>query len=315
MADDRAVTREIWHAPAKINLWLEITGRRPDGYHTVDTCYQAIDLADTVILEPSQRTGVSCAVEGPFARGVPEGAGNLAARAALLLAERTGHEPRVAIRLIKEIPAGAGLGGGSSDAAAVLVALARRFAVPDPGKTLVDLAAELGADVPFFLQGGTQRATGIGDRLKPVDPPAERWGILVWPGVAVSTAWAYGAYATAAEPFTDGAGASSGGGPASVAGGLNWRRRGNVFEALVVDRHPRIREAMDVLRTGESGLVRLAGSGGAVFSLYPSEDERDARLPEVREATRLWTSARCWPFGFLDRGVVFARRSEQTLRN
>lgn len=296
MTDDRSRTREIWRAPAKINLWLEIIGRRPDGYHEIDTCYQAIDLADTVVLEPAGRPGVACRVEGPFAEEVPEGRDNLAVRAAHLLAERTGHEPRLTIRLIKEIPAGAGLGGGSSDAAAVLVALARRFAVPDPDDTLVELAAELGADVPFFLKGGTQHATGIGDRLRPVPTPAERWGILVWPGVAVSTAWAYGAVTEPALP-SSAVGSMAGPGP------REWRKRGNAFEPLVFERYARIAEAAEVLRAGGSGTVRLAGSGGAVFALYESQALRDASLPHVVGAMKRF-EARCWPFGFLEQGVA-----------
>ncbi|MGH7543496.1 MAG: 4-(cytidine 5'-diphospho)-2-C-methyl-D-erythritol kinase, partial [Gemmatimonadota bacterium] len=99
-----APVREVWRAPAKINLWLEITGRRADGYHEIDTCYQAIDLADTVVLEPAVRPGVTCRVEGPFGEGVPTGSENLAVRAVVLLAERTGHDPRVAITIVKEIP-------------------------------------------------------------------------------------------------------------------------------------------------------------------------------------------------------------------
>jgi 4-diphosphocytidyl-2-C-methyl-D-erythritol kinase len=290
-----APVREVWRAPAKINLWLEILGRRPDGYHDIDTCYQAIDLADTVILEPADCPGVSCLLEGSFAEGVPEGRDNLAVRATLLLAERTGHEPRLRIRLVKEIPAGAGLGGGSSDAAAVLVALARRFAIPDPGDTLVELAAELGADVPFFLEGGTQHATGIGDRRSHVPPPTECWGILVWPGVAVSTAWAYGAHAESASSTV---------GRSSSAANTDWGKRENVFERLVFERHPRIAEAADVLRAGGSGVVRLAGSGGAVFALHRSRAERDARLQEVRAAMSSLTGARCWAFGLCERGVV-----------
>ena len=295
MGVERGTSREAWRAPAKINLWLEITGRRPDGYHEIDTCYQAIDLADTVFLEPAGRPGVSCRVEGPFADGVPEGRDNLAVRAALLLAERTGHEPRLTIRLVKEIPAGAGLGGGSSDAAAVLVGLGRRFAVPDPDDTLVELAAELGADVPFFLKGGTQHASGIGDRLRLVPPPAERWGILVWPGVAVSTAWAYGAVAEPAPPSSA---------VGSTAGPGDWRGRGNAFEPLVFERYPRIAEAAEVLRAGGSGTVRLAGSGGAVFALYESQALRDASLPHVVGAMKRFAEARCWPFGFLEQGVA-----------
>ena len=288
---DRAPVREIWRAPAKINLWLEIIGRRPDGYHEIDTCYQAIDLADTVVLEPSERPGVTCRVQGPFAEGVPDGPENLAARAALLLAERTGHEPRVAITIVKEIPAGAGLGGGSSDAAAVLVALARRFAVPDPGDTLVELAAELGADVPFFLEGGTQRATGIGERLEGAPIPIERWGILVWPRVTVSTRWAYGEHdrlvrsrgrATSANP------------PRSASG--------NDFEPLVYGRWPAVARVAEALREA-GGEPRLSGSGSAVYALLGSAVSRDAALDDVRKAIAGLDGARSWPFELVDGGV------------
>ena len=187
-----ASAREVWLAPAKINLWLAIGGLRDDGMHELDTGFQAIDLADRIeIARAPAGVQVACTVHGECAAGVPAGEDNLAARAALLIAARTGHDLRVSIAIEKRVPAGAGLGGASSDAAAVLLALGRRFAVPDPEHTLGDLAAELGADVPFFLMGGTQRARGIGDRLTPAEPPAERWGILVWPGVGVSTRQAY----------------------------------------------------------------------------------------------------------------------------
>ncbi|HJU86860.1 MAG TPA: 4-(cytidine 5'-diphospho)-2-C-methyl-D-erythritol kinase, partial [Gemmatimonadota bacterium] len=188
-----ANAREVWLAPAKINLWLAVGERRDDGMHELDTAFQAIDLADRIeITRAPAGVQVACRVDGECAEGVPVGEDNLAARAALLIAARTGHDLRVAIAIEKQIPAGAGLGGASSDAAAVLLALGHRFAVPDPEHTLGDLAAELGADVPFFLKGGTQRARGIGDRLTPAEPPTERWGILVWPGVGVSTRQAYG---------------------------------------------------------------------------------------------------------------------------
>ena len=183
---------EVWLAPAKINLWLAVGGTRDDGMHELDTGLQAIDLADRIeIARAPAGVQVACTVHGECAAGVPAGEDNLAARAALLIAARTGHDLRVSIAIEKRVPAGAGLGGASSDAAAVLLALGSRFAVPDPEHTLGDLAAELGADVPFFLEGGTQRAQGIGDRLTPAEPPAERWGILVWPGVGVSTRQAY----------------------------------------------------------------------------------------------------------------------------
>lgn len=299
MGGERGTSREIWRAPAKINLWLEITGRRPDGYHTVDTCYQAIDLADRVILGSADHAGVSCVVKGPFAAGVPEGPDNLAARAALLLAERTGHELRVTITVVKEIPAGAGLGGGSSDAAAVLVALGHRFAVPDPDDTLVELATELGADVPFFLKGGTQRATGIGDRLRPVDPPAERWGILVWPGVAVSTAWAYETYDRSREECgTRPKGVES---PEAHA-----KERTNVLESLVCDAFPEIRRAVELLETGDAVRTAMTGSGSASFGLYSTEAGRDRDLVRVRERINELPGACVWPFTTVGHGVMRA---------
>jgi 4-diphosphocytidyl-2-C-methyl-D-erythritol kinase len=291
--------REVWRAPAKINLWLEITGRRADGYHEIDTCYQAIDLADTVVLETSDEPGVSCRVEGPFAEGVPEGPENLAVRAAVLLAERTGHEPRVAITIVKEIPAGAGLGGGSSDAAAVLVALAHRFAVPDPGDTLVELAAELGADVPFFLEGGTQRAMGIGDRLRPDRPPNERWGILVWPGVAVPTRWAYEEYDKAVLDGT-GTGAPDPG---------RFRRK-NVFAPLVMARWPAIDRAVETLREAGAEDPRLSGSGSSIYALLRDKDSREAALERAQKTAVSQEGVRIWPFVLSDHGVSREIRDE-----
>lgn len=274
--------REVWNAPAKINLSLAITGCRPDGYHIVDTVYQAIDLADRVMLEP--QTGdadVTCVVTGPMAAGVPEGEDNLAARAAHVLADRTGHRVRVTITIEKRIPYGAGLGGGSSDAAAVLMALGKRYAVPDPEHTLNELASEIGADVPFFLRGGSQRARGIGERLEAVDPPAERWGILVWPGVRVSTAWAFSRY-DASPTSADEA---------------------NVFEPIVFAEHAEVEHAFGVLDDGPASVVRMTGTGGAAFGLYTSESARDADRDRVVSSLPDPDTSEVWPFRCIDVGV------------
>jgi len=282
-----------WRAPAKVNLWLAVTGRRADGYHTVDAGYQAIDLADSVVLEPGERDGVACRVEGEWAPGVPEGEDNLAARAARALAEAAGQHLRLAINIAKRVPPAAGLGGGSSDAAAVLAALARRFGVsPD---ALPPIAARLGADVPFFLQGGTRRARGIGELLELVETPAERWGILLHPGVGVSTAWAYRAW--------DESGATPAGEIAD-----DWRERGNAFEGLVFARHPEVRRAAEILAGGPASLVRMSGSGSAVFALYAGEAARDRDLARIEEAARVLPGARTWRFAFEPRGVAPAER-------
>jgi 4-diphosphocytidyl-2-C-methyl-D-erythritol kinase len=284
------VGREAWIAPAKINLWLAILRRRDDGYHEIDTGLQAIDLADTLIFEPAPAgLELDCRVDGDWTNAVPPGEENLAARAARLLAERTGHALRLRLTVAKAIPPAAGLGGGSSDAAAVLVALARRFAVPDPGHTLHALAAELGADVPFFLVGGTQRARGIGDRLEPIDSPAERWGILVWPGVFVDTAWAYHAWD---EMRASGTCAS----PA--------RPATNDFQPIVFDRYSAVRRAAEVLASGAAAVVALSGSGAAVYALYADEPARDGELERVRgEVTAISPEARTWAFTTIDHGV------------
>lgn len=285
--------REVWIAPAKVNLWLAVGPRRADGLHLVDTCYQAIDLADRIVISRSAAgTGLECAVAGDFAAGVPVGDANLAARAARLLAARTGHDLQAAIEIEKRIPAGAGLAGASSDGAAVLLALARRFAVPDPEHTLGDLAAELGADVPFFLVGGTQRASGIGDELRPSAPPAERWGILVWPGVVVPTgeayAWLDAERGDAADrPL-----------PPSLGGG-----RGNDFEAVVGRRVPVAGRALEILAAGPARLARMSGSGSASFALYASEAERDRDLPRVRDETADLHGAALWRFECVEHGV------------
>ena len=279
---------EAWIAPAKINLWLAIVGRRDDGYHEIDTALQAIDLADTLLLEPTAgEAELECRVEGEWAEAVPAGEPNLATRAARLLATRTGHPLRLRLTITKRIPPGAGLGGGSSDAAATLVALARRFAVADPGHTLGPLAAEIGADVPFFLAGGTQRARGIGDRLEPMDPPAERDGILVWPGIPVDTAWAYRAWDEAAGSTVP---------PAELGQ--------NAFETIVFDRYPPVRTAARILAGGEAAVVGLSGSGSVVYALYPDTAFRDADLARLRPLlSSVSSAARVRPFGLIDHGV------------
>jgi 4-diphosphocytidyl-2-C-methyl-D-erythritol kinase len=287
-----AVDREVWLAPAKINLWLRVGPRRPDGMHEIDTGYQAIDLADRVeITRAAEGEDVACAVGGEFAAGIPQGDANLAARAARLLADRTGHDLRVRIEIEKRIPAGAGLGGASSDAAAVLLALARRFAVPDPERTLVDLAADVGADVPFFLSGGTRRAGGIGDELEPASPPSERWGILVWPGVHVATGEAY-------RWLDEARGAES---PPLPSAGTAVE--GNDFESVVGERHPVVGRVREILSAGPGRRIGMSGSGSAWYALYASEEERDKELPQVAEAFAEVEGARHWAIDCRSDGV------------
>lgn len=153
-------------APAKVNLALDVLGRRPDGYHELDTIFQELALADIVRLQPGAAPGVE--VAGPRAEGTPVTPDNLAWRAFELAASAVGEEPRSRIRIEKHIPAAAGLGGGSSDAAAVLLLAARMW--PSLGPRLPSLALQLGSDVPYFLQRGTARGRGRGELLEPLPP-------------------------------------------------------------------------------------------------------------------------------------------------
>ncbi|MGE3794986.1 MAG: 4-(cytidine 5'-diphospho)-2-C-methyl-D-erythritol kinase, partial [Dehalococcoidia bacterium] len=181
-------------APAKINLALEVTARRPDGYHDIDTVMTTIDLADGVRLSPAPALEV--ALTGPEARGI-DPADDLAGRAARALAAAAGHEPAVRIEVSKRIAAPAGLGGGSSDAAAVLRGLNVLWGLNWSLERLAEVAATLGSDVPFFLHCGAARCTGRGDLVQPQrDLKPLRLLVLVPPDGAVQnkTARRYGAH-------------------------------------------------------------------------------------------------------------------------
>lgn len=189
-------------APAKINLVLEVGARRPDGYHELATVFQSIGLYDRVTISPSETHG-ELVVSGPQqALGeLGDYRRNLAWQAAELIAEATGRaDPGVHIHLEKNIPVSAGLGGGSSDAAAVLRVLARRWGVDDRG-LLFRLASELGSDVPFFLMRGTALGRGRGEILSPLCLP-RMWVVLANPGVACSTATVYSRFAASGTAST-----------------------------------------------------------------------------------------------------------------
>ncbi|MEX2373472.1 MAG: 4-(cytidine 5'-diphospho)-2-C-methyl-D-erythritol kinase [Dehalococcoidia bacterium] len=166
MADEVAALRLI--APAKINLALEVLGKRQDGFHEVDTVMTTIDLADRVTLRRrAAGAGLDVTLSGPYAAGI-DPADDLSRRAAVRVAEAAGIAPDVAIEVEKRIPSPGGLGGGASDAAAVLRGLDRLWGLDWPAARLEAVAATLGSDVPFFLHGGTARCTGRGEQVEPL---------------------------------------------------------------------------------------------------------------------------------------------------
>jgi 4-diphosphocytidyl-2-C-methyl-D-erythritol kinase len=265
MSDFGAVLGEpfAWPAPAKLNLCLHIVGRRPDGYHLLQTAIQFVDLCDELMFY-ERPDGVIERVAGPI--DVPE-ANDLAIRAARLLAAEAGVNAGVAIEMRKSIPMGAGLGGGSSDAATVLVALNRVWGIDFDIERLAKLGVTLGADVPVFVRGHAAWVEGIGERIEPVEYP-ETIYLVVKPCASVSTREIFqAAELTRNSPITTIRAFLAGGGR-------------NDCTSTVRGRYPEIAEALDWLR--EFGEARLTGTGACVFAAMPdiaTAIAAKARLP------------------------------------
>jgi 4-diphosphocytidyl-2-C-methyl-D-erythritol kinase len=263
-----------WPAPAKLNLFLHITGRRSDGYHDLQTVFQLLDWGDRVGLEIAP-AGEIQRVEGP---GDIDAETDLSVRAARALRTRCPGAAGIHIHLHKRIPRGAGLGGGSSDAATVLLALNRLWQTGLGVAELSELGAGLGSDVPVFVHGSSAWAQGRGELLEPLELP-ERWFVLVYPGVAVGTAEIFQApELTRNSPLI------------TIRAFFQGATR-NDFEPVVCAHYPEVAAAMEWL--GRFAPARLTGSGSCVFAAFarPEEAERvAARVPD------LWRS-------FVARGV------------
>jgi 4-diphosphocytidyl-2-C-methyl-D-erythritol kinase len=277
------VRRLVVNASAKVNLTLEVLGKRPDGYHEIATVMQAVDLSDQVVLEDAR----SLMLETDAA-GVPTGADNLVMRAAVLLREAAGVDRGARIRLAKRIPVAAGLGGGSSDAAATLWGLNRLWGVRWGGERLSELAMGLGMDVPFFLGRGRALATGRGERIERLPGGGAYALVLVNPNIALPTREVYARVTAAA--FSDGSRvpamlkALERRNAAVVAASLY-----NGLETVVEPAWPvvgRIKAAL--ASAGALGAV-MSGSGPTVFGVARSLDH--ARQIRTRVARASWS---CW---------------------
>jgi len=237
-----------WPAPAKLNLFLRITGRRADGYHALQTVFRLLDWGDTIRL----RARPDGAIErhGDSARGVAE-AEDLTVKAAHLLQSAANCSQGADIAVEKQIPVGAGLGGGSSDAATVLVALNALWGTGLSTDALADLALRLGADVPVFARGQNAWAEGVGEQLTPVVlPPA--WYVLADPGVHAATAELFQAHDLTRHAA-----------PATIADFVSGAVLGNAFEPVLRRREPAVERAFASL--SRIGSPRLTGSGSACF--------------------------------------------------
>lgn len=256
-------------AYAKINLGLDVLGKRPDGYHEVRMVMQSIGLSDVVELEESE--GLVVETDNG---GLAGGPSNLAWKAATLLAERCGKLPNVHIRLKKKIFLAAGLAGGSSDAAAVLRGLNRLWQLGLQVAELETLAAELGSDIPFCVSGGTALAEGRGELLMQLPEAPSLTLVLAKPKLEVSTGWVYGNFRqeqVAQRPDIDGIiKALEQGAVAPLLASC-----GNVLESVTIPAYPVIAEIKERMLTAGAEYALMSGSGPTVFAV--ARDEKDSK--------------------------------------
>jgi 4-diphosphocytidyl-2-C-methyl-D-erythritol kinase len=265
-------------APAKINFGLRVVGKRKDGYHLIDTVMAAVSLYDDLeiarVRSAAKRrsspplVAVSC--DHPL---VPDGKQNLAYQAAFLFLSEHGIDKHVRIQIKKRIPVGAGLGGGSSDAAATLLGLNRLFGVKCSLKKLLQLAGSLGADVPFFIRGVPARARGIGERLSPLRGFPRFWLVILYPGIPISTKSIYGSLPfKLTKPTAN----------TSITRLLrNPNQLGklliNDLEPVTIARCPQVGALKQKLIQEGASFALMAGSGSAVFGVFTSgADARQA---------------------------------------
>jgi 4-diphosphocytidyl-2-C-methyl-D-erythritol kinase len=264
----------VWPAPAKLNLFLHVLGRRADGYHELQTAFQLLDFGDDLTFT-SRADGEIHRPAG--VAGLPE-ADDLVVRAARLLRSEMGTSRGVDIRVTKRIPVGGGLGGGSSDAATTLVALNHLWGGGLATEDLARLAARLGADVPVFVHGRSAWAEGTGDRLMPLDLP-DRWFLVIHPGVPVPTAEIF-----AAPELTRNSA------PITISCFLSGGGRNDCTQ-VVRTRYAEVGRALDWL--GRHGEARLTGTGACIFAAFDQAERARAVLGRMPAEWR----------GFVARGL------------
>lgn len=264
---------------AKINLTLRIAGRRDDGYHEIETVFQTVTLHDLLTFEARDDERLELACDAP---GVPCDESNLVHRAGRALREHYGVRRGARINLEKRIPAGGGLGGGSSNAAVALVGLARLWEIEADRRTLADIGMSLGADVPFFLTGGTALGTGRGTDIHPLADVPPKQLLLITPSVRVSTAEAYKSLnAHALTKAVSPVNLTVSRAQAEISGSLQAALI-NDFEPVVYRLYPEIERARHSLMAAGAGGALLSGSGASVFGLFENVEERDRARASLR---------------------------------
>jgi len=271
---------------AKINWSLQILGRRPDGYHEVNTLLQTISLHDELHFELADDDDIWLSCDEP---DIPTDGQNLIVHAALSLKNRYQIKQGVRVRLEKRIPAKAGLGGASSNAAISLLALAILWKVNASADELFEIAGSLGADVPFFLLGGCASATGTGTTVSPLPDNTEegpRYLVVITPNASVSTAEAYAALSSSAlTTFGKDPILSSSQNEAKKSNSQLWLLKDslkNDFESVIFDIEPEIRRTSEtLLQAGALGAL-LAGSGSSVFGIFANQEDQLRAVDEIK---------------------------------
>jgi len=270
---------------AKINLGLRILAKRPDGYHEIETLFVQIDLHDDVQLQQT-RGGIEVVCDDPR---VPLGEENLAYRAAGLILRQLNRKPGYRITLRKRIPVGAGLGGGSSNAAVTLLGINHLLGYPFEATALKEMALELGSDAPFFIEGGVAVGRGRGEILSKITLRRSFWIALVYPNLEISTRWAYQNFSLTKgeknirlsepmgpelDPFTAG------------------RFAVNELEGVVFARYPELAKLKEQLEARGAFLASLSGSGSSIFGVF---EERAKAARSLRHLHREFSTFVCRP--------------------
>ncbi|GFO67066.1 4-diphosphocytidyl-2-C-methyl-D-erythritol kinase [Geomonas limicola] len=269
-------------APAKVNYRLDVLGKRPDGYHDLRMLMQRVDLNDDVQIVLSDTPGVRVTCDGG---GVPDGPANIAWRAADALVKLSGRDVGIDIAITKHIPVGAGLGGGSSDAATVLMGVNDLLGLGLSDEKLMEIGVRLGADVPFFIFKRPALAEGIGNLLTALERVPEVWVVLVNPGIHVSTGWVYQnlRLTNKSEPVKV---SSSYGSLDEICGVLS-----NDLEPVTIGRYPKVGELKELLSAAGARGVLMSGSGSTVFGLFADERTAKQAAAELAEEYGWFTAA------------------------
>jgi 4-diphosphocytidyl-2-C-methyl-D-erythritol kinase len=267
------LSKIVLKAPAKVNLFLEVLRKRSDGYHDIETILQEIDLSDTITLEETSSPEITVQCSNPH---VPDDNANLAFKAALLLKKHLRKKKRgIIISIEKNIPVAAGLGGGSSDAAAVLNGLNKLWKINLPRETLLNLAGQIGMDVPFFIDGGLCLAKGRGEKLTKLTPQPEIWFVLAVPSIKVSTAWAYNQLSISSLTTKLKENRIILDAIRSADAGKIGKQLFNRLEEVTMKRHSEIAELKEKMLSAGAGGALMSGSGPSVFGIFSAQ--RDAK--------------------------------------